>query len=108
MPVDPQPYGRYSYTDAVPMKSLTYLILLDTYAKPAAIDLRVPESPKNRNVSSKRICCTRDSSGRPANFHDIATTFTHLRPMSALPPKADIGTQSRNVCFVPKADINAL
>src|SRR6516165_2248885 len=24
--------------------------------------------------------------------------------MSALPPKADIGTQSRNVCFVPKAD----
>jgi len=26
--------------------------------------------------------------------------------MSALPPKADIGTQSRNVRFVPKADIN--
>src|SRR5215472_18522485 len=25
--------------------------------------------------------------------------------MSALPPKADIGTQSRNVRFVPKADI---
>jgi hypothetical protein len=25
--------------------------------------------------------------------------------MSALPPKADIGTQSRNVPFVPKADI---
>ena len=25
--------------------------------------------------------------------------------MSALPPKADIGTQLRNVCFVPKADI---
>jgi len=24
--------------------------------------------------------------------------------MSALPPKADIGTQSWNVCFVPKAD----
>jgi len=24
--------------------------------------------------------------------------------MSALPPKADIGTQSRNVRFVPKAD----
>ena len=27
--------------------------------------------------------------------------------MSALPPKADIGTQSRNVRFVPKADIVA-
>jgi len=26
--------------------------------------------------------------------------------MSALPPKADIGTQSLNVCFVPKADID--
>jgi len=25
--------------------------------------------------------------------------------MSALPPKADIGTQSRNVRFVPKADM---
>jgi hypothetical protein len=28
--------------------------------------------------------------------------------MSALPPKADIGTQSRDVRFVPKADIGAL
>ena len=28
-----------------------------------------------------------------------------LRTMSALPPKADIGTQSRDVRFVPKADI---
>jgi hypothetical protein len=27
--------------------------------------------------------------------------------MSALPPKADIGTQSRDVRFVPKADIHA-
>ena len=31
-------------------------------------------------------------------------TSRHLQPMSALPPKADIGTQSRNVRFVPKAD----
>ena len=29
-------------------------------------------------------------------------------PMSALPPKADIGTQSRNVRFVPEADILAI
>ena len=28
--------------------------------------------------------------------------------MSALPPKADIGTQSVNVRFVPKADIGRL
>jgi hypothetical protein len=31
-------------------------------------------------------------------------TSQHLQPMSALPPKADIGTQWRNVRFVPKAD----
>ena len=31
-----------------------------------------------------------------------------VQSMSALPPKADIGTQSRNVCFVPKADIRIL
>ena len=30
--------------------------------------------------------------------------LAHLRLMSALPPKADIGTQPRNVRFVPKAD----
>ena len=32
-------------------------------------------------------------------------TSEHVRRMSALPPKADIGTESRNVRFVPKADI---
>ena len=32
-------------------------------------------------------------------------TSRQLQPMSALPPKADIGTQSRNVRFVSKADI---
>ena len=32
-------------------------------------------------------------------------TFRNVQLMSALPPKADIGTQSRNVRFVPKADI---
>jgi hypothetical protein len=32
-------------------------------------------------------------------------TWRGVRPMSALPPKADIGTQSWNVRFVPKADI---
>src|SRR5262249_25684586 len=32
-------------------------------------------------------------------------TFGPLKSMSALPPKADIGTQQRNVCFVPKAEI---
>src|SRR5215467_1162512 len=31
-------------------------------------------------------------------------TSKHVRVMSALPPKADIGTQSRDVRFVPNAD----
>ena len=31
-------------------------------------------------------------------------TFQRTLPMSALPPKADIGTQPRDVRFVPKAD----
>src|SRR5262245_11714622 len=31
-------------------------------------------------------------------------TLGHVRAMSALPPKADIGTQPRDVRFVPKAD----
>jgi hypothetical protein len=34
-------------------------------------------------------------------------TFKRVRPMSALPPKADIGTQLWNVRFVPRADIGA-
>jgi len=34
-------------------------------------------------------------------------TSAHARRMSALPPKADIGTQTRNVRFVPKADMKA-
>ena len=32
-------------------------------------------------------------------------TLADVRVMSALPPKADIGTQPRDVRFVPKADI---
>ena len=33
-------------------------------------------------------------------------TLGHVQSMSALPPKADIGTQPRDVRFVPLADIN--
>src|SRR5262249_31494563 len=32
-------------------------------------------------------------------------TSRHLQPMSALPPKADIDHDGRDVCFVPEADI---
>jgi len=39
-----------------------------------------------------------------APFHQ-KRTFERIGAMSALPPKADIGTQPRDVCFVPIADI---
>jgi hypothetical protein len=35
-------------------------------------------------------------------------TSRHVRVMSALPPKADIRQRIEHVCYVPKADINAL
>ena len=36
---------------------------------------------------------------------DHQRTLKRLHRMSALPPIADIGTQPRNICFVPQADI---
>ena len=41
---------------------------------------------------------------RPTSALGQKQTMEHVRVMSALPPKADIGTQPRDVCFVPKAD----
>jgi hypothetical protein len=32
-------------------------------------------------------------------------TLRQARPMSAIPPKADVRTDDQDVCFVPKADI---
>src|SRR6516225_12196100 len=47
----------------------------------------------------RRVCIA-------ANGRDLGLwTFVSLRVLSALLPKADIGTQSWNVRFVPKADI---
>src|SRR5262249_19288180 len=42
--------------------------------------------------------------GSPMSALGQKQTSRHLQPMSALHPKADIGTQLRNVRFVPKAD----
>jgi hypothetical protein len=42
---------------------------------------------------------------RPMSALGQKQTLAHVRVMSALPLKADIGTQPRNVRFVPKADI---
>jgi hypothetical protein len=34
--------------------------------------------------------------------------FSKVRPMSALPPKADIAEHDLHVCLVPKADIASI
>src|SRR5690242_3438669 len=39
--------------------------------------------------------------GETCDFRCQKRTWKRLHPMSALPPKADIGTRSRNVRFVP-------
>src|SRR5262249_31090902 len=43
--------------------------------------------------------------GPPMSTLGQKRTFPGVCVMSALPPKADIGRVSWNVCFVPKADI---
>jgi len=40
-----------------------------------------------------------------AAIRSASSLVSSLAAMSALPPKVDIGTQSRDVRFVPKADI---
>jgi hypothetical protein len=45
------------------------------------------------------------ASGVPMSALGQKQTSEHNWIMSALPPKADIGTQSWNVRFVPKVDI---
>ena len=42
---------------------------------------------------------------RPMSALGQKQTSAHVRVMSALPPKADIGTQLRDVRYVPKADV---
>src|SRR5262249_250779 len=53
--------------------------------------------------------CTRGADSRntapPMSGLGQKQTLGHVRIVSALPPKADIETQSRDVRFVPKADI---
>src|SRR5215469_3822822 len=50
--------------------------------------------------------CLHGSNGEPLmSALGQKQTSKHVLAMSALPPKADIGTQPRDVRFVPKADI---
>ena len=53
------------------------------------------------------LTSTCGAGGLPMSALGQKQTLQHVRAMSALPPKADIGTQPRNVRFVPIADIKA-
>src|SRR5215471_16109599 len=55
--------------------------------------------------SSKSMELPGDEFMTPTSSTWNGETDVHLYTMSALAPKADIGTQPCNVCFVPKADI---
>ncbi len=47
-------------------------------------------------------------SDRPMSAMGHKRTFAAHKPMSALPPRADMCGAIRNVCFGPKADIVGL
>src|SRR5215471_11923822 len=52
--------------------------------------------------------CHKATNSRVMSAMGQKQTFRYVWPMSALPPKADIGTRSRDVHFVPIADIFVL
>jgi hypothetical protein len=54
-------------------------------------------------VRHNKISCSTSALGQKQK-----QTFPRVRPMSALPPKADIAEHSLHVRFVPKADIRLL
>src|SRR5262249_25936988 len=70
----------------------------------AGTKLRTQRSPCPKQLSCVvyhgKIACATSALGQKR-------TSAHVRVMSALPPKADIESQSRNVRFVPKADMPA-
>jgi hypothetical protein len=54
----------------------------------------------------RKLCRSLHPAGHPMSALGQKRTLGHVRAMSALPPKADIGSQPRDVRFVPKADIH--
>src|SRR5215471_13388308 len=68
-------------------------------------------APSNRSQSrTNQSLASRLSKNAASSTSDFGhkRTFRRLRRTSALPPKADIGTQPRDVRFVPIADIAQL
>jgi hypothetical protein len=70
---------------------------------------RITRSLRN-SLSTLAISAVRSGESKSASAMSALgqkQTSRHLQSMSALPPKADIGTQSWNVRFVRIADISA-
>jgi hypothetical protein len=59
---------------------------------------------KNITFFDRELSFVNTQAGRPMSALGQKQTSDYRLLMSALPPKADIGTQSRNVRFVPIAD----
>jgi hypothetical protein len=63
---------------------------------------------KTNTISDQRYDALRRSKSSPLmSALGQKQTLQRILLMSALPPKADIGTQPRDVRFVPKADMPA-
>ena len=71
-----------------------------TEATPRVVE-RFGARADSKGKYSERPSRTRSALGQKRKF-------THLRPMSALPPKADIAKRCSNVRLVPKAGIPSL
>src|SRR5262249_48681925 len=69
------------------------------------------DAAERREGSAAPILCMSGRDHAPRNRGSMMSalgqkqTLQLIRSMSALPPKADIGTQPRDVRFVPEADI---
>ena len=72
----------------------------------STFELPIFEETHNRALARMGLRVVHHSKIRPVmSALGQKRTFRLVPPMSALPPKADIGTQSRDLRFVPKADI---
>src|SRR6516164_1699501 len=90
---------RPSSCRASPMTSRAFQIMPQAVPSPHNVFHLADDSPPT--TPPERLCITANSSDRCPLWVQKRTS-RHLQPMSALPPKADIGTQPPNVRFVAK------
>src|SRR5262249_52296896 len=79
-----------------------------------AVTGHVAAAPMTTLMNARRLISPPEAQDKASYQVELAMsalgqkrTLGHVRAMSALPPKADIGTHSWNVRFLQKADISA-